>query len=323
MNSALEAKYRRALRWYPRSWRLKYGDAMLGTLLEIADDDGRTTPTREELADLAVSGLQIRLSAHLSAKARELAATVALVTGLAFSVTYFLFHAWSPWASATEALNDPSYVGFGAFVNPGVLETALWLVACCCACSRLRRLFRASMMTIAALPIVLLLVERATHPNWFGPSTVTLVFFSALALMTFLGTPRPQMVPFGFAVALTGWMIEYVRIGALDRVDAHSLVSEQLLSQITVLSAEAAPIFSVALLTSAMLSLTGRRTAAQVILVSMVPWMVAYTVESVSISGPGLIGSVVLDVLTGGILLVVTAHVARLFGVRHDRAQVS
>lgn len=178
-------------------------------------------------------------------------------------------------------------------------------------------------MTIAALPIVLLLVERATHPNWFGPSTVTLVFFSALALMTFLGTPRPQMVPFGFAVALTGWMIEYVRIGALDRVDAHSLVSEQLLWQITVLSAEAAPIFSVALLTSAMLSLTGRRTAAQVILVSMVPWMVAYTVESVSISGPGLIGSVVLDVLTGGILLVVTAHVARLFGVRHDRAQVS
>ena len=58
--NGLERRYRAALRWYPASWRRANADALLGTLLDRADHEGRTEPTPAELRNLAVVGLRKR-----------------------------------------------------------------------------------------------------------------------------------------------------------------------------------------------------------------------------------------------------------------------
>jgi len=45
---AQEARFRRLLRWYPRGWRAHHGEALLGTLLDLAEHEGRTSPSAGE-----------------------------------------------------------------------------------------------------------------------------------------------------------------------------------------------------------------------------------------------------------------------------------
>lgn len=54
-------RYERILRWYPRGWRARHEQVMLGTLLDMDDTRGRTGPTSREAWSLRVDGLRHRL----------------------------------------------------------------------------------------------------------------------------------------------------------------------------------------------------------------------------------------------------------------------
>lgn len=41
-----EAGYARLLRWYPRHWRERHGQALLGVMLDDAEHHGRARPTQ-------------------------------------------------------------------------------------------------------------------------------------------------------------------------------------------------------------------------------------------------------------------------------------
>jgi hypothetical protein len=56
----LEAQYARLLRWYPRAWRDRNGAAMVGALLDQADETGRMTPSPADRASLIAGGLRQR-----------------------------------------------------------------------------------------------------------------------------------------------------------------------------------------------------------------------------------------------------------------------
>lgn len=72
-----EDRFRRMLRWYPRSWRHDNGAVVLGTLLDRADDEGRSAPTATERSSAALHGS----AAHLTGRVAIVVATAAVALG--------------------------------------------------------------------------------------------------------------------------------------------------------------------------------------------------------------------------------------------------
>lgn len=98
----LAARYRRLLRSYPPAWRRQHGEALLGTLLDVADARGGTGPTLAEAGDLVVRGLGVRLAYLAPGRAtRELASAVALVFGTGLAVVCVVLGEW--WAGLDGA----------------------------------------------------------------------------------------------------------------------------------------------------------------------------------------------------------------------------
>ena len=61
-----EPRYRKLLRWYPKPWRERNGDALLGVLLDEAERCGRTGPSRGERWSAFAHGVGMRLDAALA-----------------------------------------------------------------------------------------------------------------------------------------------------------------------------------------------------------------------------------------------------------------
>lgn len=99
----LAARYRRLLAWYPQRWRRENGDALMATLLDVAEGEGWNRVRLGDAVDLAVNGISARVSAVLPAVARDRAAGFAAATGLAWSLAYFLVEDWMPWSRAVAA----------------------------------------------------------------------------------------------------------------------------------------------------------------------------------------------------------------------------
>lgn len=59
-----EQRYRRLLRWYPRSWRARHGEALLGIMLDEAEALGRSLPSVGQRWSVFVHGMGTRLSAR-------------------------------------------------------------------------------------------------------------------------------------------------------------------------------------------------------------------------------------------------------------------
>lgn len=61
-----EPRYRKLLRWYPKPWRERNGDALLGVMLDEAERCGRTGPSRGERWSAFAHGVGMRLDAALA-----------------------------------------------------------------------------------------------------------------------------------------------------------------------------------------------------------------------------------------------------------------
>ncbi|ROS33748.1 hypothetical protein [Curtobacterium sp. PhB78] len=187
----LEPSYRRLLRWYPRRWRRQNEDALIGTLLDVAESEGRNRPRRSEVVDLAVNGIGTRVAAVLPATARDQAASFALGTGLAWSLVYFIVQDWMPWNPKAHnyALNP-----MGPFNSPGVIVTALWVLAGVFVLFGRHLPARLSALASSVVALVLLAVQAASSPEYVvvypSPDRVTFVLLVGLGLIAAVGTPR-------------------------------------------------------------------------------------------------------------------------------------
>lgn len=65
MTGDLHATYTRLMRWFPRSWRQRNAEAMVGTLMDQADAEGRSSPRPGEAMQLVMAGLLHRLEMSL------------------------------------------------------------------------------------------------------------------------------------------------------------------------------------------------------------------------------------------------------------------
>jgi hypothetical protein len=163
---------------------------MLGTLLDVADGDGRTRPVAGELADLRWRGVRERVNAVVPADVRSLAASIGTGAAAGFALVYLLVVSWVPWGPPAGTV-WPDMPGFGPFRNPGVLFAVPVLLGATAAVLRHRVLAHLAGV-VAVLGIVLArVVVRATE-NWDGPGTTTLVTVAALVVVANTGDPRDR-----------------------------------------------------------------------------------------------------------------------------------
>jgi hypothetical protein len=186
--SDLEARYRRALRWYPKRWRATNEDAVVGTLLDAADDDRRSIPARGELADLRLNALGVRtafIARFYPSDVRNLASAMCLGLGTTISISAITHIAVDAWnlETAGERLTI-----FSPFASVNILFFLLWIAAFICALVGLRRVTR--VLLIATLPtaVAVWVFDNYVPQLLWMPSTA-LATFALLAVLAAIGTP--------------------------------------------------------------------------------------------------------------------------------------
>jgi hypothetical protein len=235
MTRALEQRYRQALRWYPKRWRVRNADAAIGTLLELAHDDGRSTPAAGELANLRFSGLSARagfIGRIVPAAVRDRSAPIALALGGAIAAGGIL----SELADEQRLIHNLAFfpsgnadriLVAGPFANLGVIFFAVWIVALVLAAVGLQH--AAKIALAVSLPLSVLTPKAS---EWFGfflhPLAGTVGWLDLLALIALAGALRQPgsrrvlLVWFGvFAAALASLYAASVaqQWGVFPRVD--------------------------------------------------------------------------------------------------------
>lgn len=177
-----------ALLSYPKAWRSSNGEIVLSTLSEVAEGEGRTAPRANQLWNVAATGLILRLNEIVSPKTRDVISTVALGSGTAFAIVFFLIHTWSPWAAVDNYLAS-AYPHFGPFINLGVIVYTFWAIALAFAVAGKHRAARYALVAALGASITLGAINFA-EDLWFGPTSTSLGLLAVLSILAMIGTPR-------------------------------------------------------------------------------------------------------------------------------------
>ncbi|MCU1586151.1 MAG: hypothetical protein JWM49_2707 [Microbacteriaceae bacterium] len=275
MSTILEHQYRRTLRWYPSSWRAQHEEAVIGTLLDVAEGENRSRPRLSEQLNLAVNGLLTRIGIFLPARVRDGVAAVALATGTAFATSFFVFLEWSPWTAADRVAELPLDPGFGPFVNPGVIVCALWALGFLFAVLGRYQITRVLMVMAILVAVAIPVVSHLPFAGWVGPSSTNLGFFELLGALSLVGTPPSRVrLGIGTGIAMAVLVAIYKHDGAFRPYYSGDHFFWWLMDTRINLDLLLVPTFLVAI----GFGLAGRGTTAAVIAISTLPWAAAYLV---------------------------------------------
>jgi hypothetical protein len=304
VSAILEHQYRRTLRWYPSSWRAEHEDAIIGTLLDVAEGENRSQPRRGEQLNLVVNGLLARIGIFLPAQVRDGVAAVALATGTAFATVYFFFMDWTPWTAANRAVSRATYLplahDFGPFVNPGVILCALWALGFLVAVLGWYRITRILMVIAIVASLAIPVVSQLPFAGWVSPSPTNLGFLGLLAALTLVGTPRSRIrFTVGTGIALAVLVAAYARYGIFHRFYLGDRAFWQQIAQSTNLG----QLLVVAFLVAIGFGLAGRGATAAVIAFSTLPWAAVWLLEVVVWDRTGV-------ATIGGIAVLIAGFVA-------------
>ncbi|HEY0249796.1 MAG TPA: hypothetical protein VGC45_16210 [Gryllotalpicola sp.] len=194
--SELERRFRRALRWYPRDWRERHGEAMLGVLLDAAEAEGMPRPSLGQRIDLARHGLAQHLLGGIPPILRDRAAASALLGATAFALFHFVFFEWEPWTSA----NDPYFRHVAPFSTWSAYLDLAWLLAALLYFCGWRR-GGATAIAVTALGAAGLFAFHYQLPGLW-PFATTMAVTLVAAPFVLAGAPQPAARP-GLAVLAT------------------------------------------------------------------------------------------------------------------------
>lgn len=140
----LEHRYRRLLRWYPRGWRAAKGELLLGTLMDAAEHEGRTSPRPGEAWTMRLTGLGERLDARAAiwfsalGMVAALAGMVLLFTGTpGRAIVAILGAASTPLITLAVCaiLRQAHLLSQVSAVAVGIVGSLAWLLSFCAALS--------------------------------------------------------------------------------------------------------------------------------------------------------------------------------------------
>lgn len=214
MSAALESRYRAALRWYPRRWRAANADAIVGTMLDQAEAEGRSVPARGELRNLRGSGLSTRVERVAPQAVRDRVALVSLLLGASVALVLLVANEWAPLLPrVTTHYPDGSFFvpnpagGFGPFRSGMVLVYAAWVLGLVATAARQRLV--ATILLGATVPYsAVLYVLRPQDWAICQPQGTVITIFAGLALLTLLGNARSPL-------PLTRMLVGFVAAGSV------------------------------------------------------------------------------------------------------------
>lgn len=185
----LERQYRRALLFYPTSWRRQHGDVLLGVLMDVAADDQRPGTMWRQILSLCGNGLLARVIVvigWLPVDSRTRVAVGATVIGVAAAATMMVLGELGRWFRYGSY--GPDVALFGPFTSAASLIHLLWLVAFSATVLRLRGL-RATchslvIATAILVPVITALTGISVAPAWYVPA-----FFALASSLALLGDP--------------------------------------------------------------------------------------------------------------------------------------
>jgi hypothetical protein len=270
MAAALEENYRQWLRWYPRAWLARRGDAMVGTLMDVAESEHRENLGPGERRSIAIHGVRARFEEYLPSRARKIAATIAVSAGFAISVVTFVMSSWSPLAVTPPPFAAGYYSRFGPFFDIGPTVDFFWLVAFAAALLGQWRLGRLALVASIVITAVMPRIAEVAHPQWLSVDRATLTLLGLTALVGILGTPQRGRWLIG---AVAAWTAVYFAIYLRDpSVDARNWSSTNLLWE----SATAQWWLGLFIVAIAIVCIAlKRRALALAIILSIAPWVTA------------------------------------------------
>ncbi|GAB3390551.1 hypothetical protein GCM10027568_14770 [Humibacter soli] len=309
MSQKLRLEFQRWSRWYPKQFRERNNSAMLGTYLDVAEEEGHEQLSTAEKAALLGGGLNARLDAVVPGEIRARAATVMIGLLGAFGLVSAVCFEWAPWAASARAryflqLSDAPGatlrdLTFGPFLSPYVIVAVLAL-ACCVTCFAGPTLLYRSMLgaTIVAAIVIGLIAHFAPPTPWMRPlPCLFIAIVGAMALMA----PRPTPRRTGISTVL--WMLAFTASFVFASAvgfggphwwdptkvfDGFATVSDFFFRVVPASMAYYGVL--VALLVATGVRIARRRSTAATIVVSTLPWsVVALLGESEFRSGAGLI----------------------------------
>ncbi|AMB58060.1 hypothetical protein [Microterricola viridarii] len=298
MRPTLEDRYRRMLRTYPREWRAANEDAIVGTLLDVADGENRFTPSTRETLGLIGNGLATRFGASLPLPVRDGVATVALATGAAIALVFFVVHGWAPWAP-----RDPMGVvqTFGPFMNPGVILYGTWLISFTLALLGYRRAAPIG-LGVSVLVIVGVFAASQFTGGWAGLTSTTLGFFGLLAVCGLIGTPAsPGRLLIGFAVSVGVLVTAYTSLGVFSA----RFYGDHYFWMVPTGVYNLGILIAIALLLAGAFALARNGDAAVVTLISTMPWAAAWVVNFLNSRGAESMGLLVGTAIAAAALITI------------------
>lgn len=167
---------------------------MVGTLLDVADDQHREHPFPGELRSLHVQGLQTRLGIFgriIGAEIRDRVSAIAIGSGAALS-------AWAIFYSIVDAGGEARFYQiygngpistFGPFTSLGIILYVLWIIAAITAVIGMPRLTRILLVATFPVAVIARLLSERLGMSLF-PSTTTVLVLEILATLALLGTAR-------------------------------------------------------------------------------------------------------------------------------------
>jgi hypothetical protein len=188
--------YRRMLRWYPAEWRAQHEAAVVGILLDQADERGETKPSAADRFTLAIGGLRRRFGGR---QGRQGAVITPLALATAFLVYYAAVITWSPGVQYDGAI--------GPFSNPTIIVAALFAVALASALAGRSAAARAVALIAAGAAIGIAVL--AAILDWLGPSLPTAVpiaGFGVIAALPWRGA-LPTVISVGSLLALFAFIL--------------------------------------------------------------------------------------------------------------------
>ena len=230
--NALEARYRRALNWYPKAWRAQNGEAILGVLMDGAE--GRTQPRAGDIVNLAANGLLTRLAplADIVPRGvRDAASSLALGFGFGLTITMLVMQEWAPWApTSTMYYPEPASLEpvaspmVGPFSGWGALLYLTWIIGGLFFAAGKVHMGRWTL--VATIPGSVALVLLAGNTNgWSRPPTLALAVLLSLVVIVAAGRPlqrRGQWMAVALSSGLGAVAVAYPIVtnhGLITRLD--------------------------------------------------------------------------------------------------------
>jgi hypothetical protein len=191
--SALESRYRRAVRAYPAPWRAKHGEELIGVMLDVAAAEGRTKPAIRELAHLVLHGAGARVNRVLSVippRRRDRIAAIGTIAGTAVALVLMVLGELGRWLLPNTYTSAGE--SFGPFTTPAAIIFLLVIGAFLALAAGRHAMTKVLHGLIIAASICLLVMLGAADPG-IPVRRLVFAFFTATSLLALLGTPTRTM----------------------------------------------------------------------------------------------------------------------------------